>query len=63
MLAFLKRLFRKRRQRRYVLRVNQEIPLDVLLLIVAKFTPIISKRDYDRLPPHVKAHFIPTRGK
>ena len=50
-----------KRQRRYVLNVQREMPLEYLLEILRRHTPIIGAKEYNKLPPELKALFVPSR--
>lgn len=50
-----------KRQRRYVLNVQRDLPVEYLMQILQMHTPVISAREYNRLPAHLKALFIQSR--
>ena len=52
-----------KRQKRYVLNVQREMPLEYLLEILRIHTPVISASQYNKLPPELKKLFVPSRGK
>ena len=63
MIAWLKGLLgaKPKRQRRYVLNVQREMPLEYLLDILRANTPVISQREYAKLAPHLQKLFVPCR--
>lgn len=52
---------RPKRQRRYCLNVQREMPLEYLLEILRLHTPVISASQFNKLPPELKKLFVPSR--
>lgn len=50
-----------KRQRRFVLNVHQDIALTDLVELLRRHTPVLSAKDYNRLPANLKALFVPSR--
>lgn len=62
MLQWFRNLFAKpKRQRRYVLNVQRDMPLEYLLRLLQIHTPVLSAKEYNKLPPHLKELFVPSR--
>ena len=63
MIAWLKSLFTRKtkRQRRYVLNIQREMPLEYLLEVLRLHTPVLSAAQFNKLPPELKKLFVPSR--
>lgn len=63
MITWLKSWFRKapKRQKRYVLNLQRNMPDEYLLQLLRLHTPVISAREFNKLPEHLRAMFVPCR--
>lgn len=61
-MKWFRNLFKKR-QRRYVLNVQREMPTEYLLEVLRLHTPVISAAQYNRLAPELQKLFVPSRGR
>lgn len=52
---------RTKRQRRWVLNVQREMPLEYLLEVLRLHTPTLSASQYNKLSPELKKLFVPSR--
>lgn len=60
---FLNLLAKPKRQRRYILNVQREMPLEYLLEVLRLHTPTLSASQYNKLAPELKKLFVASRGK
>ena len=57
-------LFKRRRQHtRFCLNVHKDLPLADLILILRAHTPVISAREFNRLPPSLRGYFVKMGAK
>lgn len=54
---------KRREQRKWVLHLTatKGVPLNDLIELLARHTPLITQREYSKLPKHLQALFVPTR--
>lgn len=52
---------RTKRQKRWVLNVQRDLPLEYLLQILRLHTPVLSASQYNKLAPELKKLFVPSR--
>ena len=62
-MGWFSKLFKGKRQKLWVLNVQRDMPVEYLLELLRLKTPVISAREYSKLPRHLQQLFVPSRGR